>query len=103
MIRTWKTTVASMDLLALAFTAFNSLRTVAYLPTLWTLLHSGQSDQHALSTWLTWCGANATMAAWVWRHNGRRLDRIVLVNVANAVMCGLTVMVIVGCRLSAGS
>ena len=100
MLRTLKT-AAAPDLLAWAFTAFNSLRTLAYLPTIWTLLQTGQSDQHALSTWLTWCGANATMAAWVYRHNGRRLDRVVVVNMGNALMCLLTAIVIVGCRLQA--
>lgn len=83
-----------VDLLALAFTVFNGLRTLAYMPTIWSIVHSGQSDQHALFTWFTWCGANLTMAAWVYRHNGRHCDRVVLVNVANAVLCGLTGLVI---------
>lgn len=99
MQRSLNTVPASPDLLAWAFTAFNSLRTLAYLPTIWALLQTGQSDQHALSTWLTWAGANATMAAWVWRHNGRHWDRVVVVNVANATLCLLTALVIVACRL----
>ena len=56
---------ATLDLLALAFTVFNGLRTLAYLPTIWSIVDSGRSDQHALFTWFTWFGANATMAAWV--------------------------------------
>ncbi len=84
---------ATLDLLALAFTVFNGLRTLAYLPTIWSIVDSGRSDQHALFTWFTWFGANATMAAWVWRSGGR-CDRVVLVNIANAVLCLATGVVI---------
>ncbi len=87
-------TTPPVDLLGLAFTVFNGLRTLAYLPTIWSIVQSGQSDQHALFTWFTWCGANATMAAWVYTRNGRRRDRVVLVNVANAVLCGVTGLII---------
>ncbi len=80
--------------LAVAFTAFNALRVVAYLPTMWTLIQSGQSDQHSLLTWLNWMGANATMAAWLYEHNGRRFDRTVLINICNALMCAATVVLI---------
>jgi hypothetical protein len=80
--------------LSIAFTVFNSLRLVAYLPTLWTLVQSGQSDQHSLLTWLNWMGANATMAAWLYEHNGHRFDRTVLINISNTTMCGLTVALI---------
>jgi hypothetical protein len=78
-------------LLLLAFTFFNTLRVVAYLPTMVLIAHTGQSDQHSLFTWVTWLGANATMAAWLYQHNGRRWDRTVLVNVGNASMCAVTV------------
>lgn len=84
---------SSLDLLALAFTVFNGLRTLAYLPTIWSIVQSGQSDQHALFTWISWFGANATMAAWVYRGS-RRCDRVVLVNVSNAVLCLATAVVI---------
>ena len=85
---------APMRWLAFAFTFFNGLRTLAYLPTLWSIASSGQSDQHSLFTWFTWFGANATMAAWVHAHNGHRLDRVVLVNMGNAALCLLTGLVI---------
>jgi hypothetical protein len=88
-----------VDLLALAFTVFNGLRTLAYLPTIWSVVQSGSSDQHALFTWITWCGANATMAAWVYRRNGRCWDRVVLINTANAVLCLATGLVITWYRL----
>ena len=46
-----------------ALTLFNTLRAVAYLPTMWAVYASGDSSQHSLWTWCTWPGANATMAA----------------------------------------
>ena len=80
--------------LVFAFTTFNTLRVVAYVPTMLTIVHSGQSDQHSMLTWLNWLGANATMAAWLYEHNGHRFDRTVLVNISNAAMCGATVALI---------
>ena len=38
-------------------------------------------------TWLTWVGANATMAAWLYEQNGRRVNRAITVSSCNAVMC----------------
>lgn len=85
--------------LAVAFTVFNTLRVVAYVPTMLSIWHSGQSDQHSLLTWLNWMGANATMAAWLYEHNGRRFDRTVLINISNASMCAATVALIAWFRL----
>ena len=82
-------------LLTWAFTFFNSVRILAYMPTIWTLAHSGDSSQHSLWTWATWVGANATMAAWLYEHNGRTVNRAVAVNVGNAAMCLVTVVLIV--------
>ncbi len=83
-----------LQLLAWTFTLFNSVRVLAYLPTMASILASGNSDQHSLLTWLTWMGANATMAVWLWEHNGQRLNRAVLVNIGNCTMCLLTVLLI---------
>lgn len=77
-----------------AFTVFNSLRVLAYLPTLWAIHASGDSGQHSLLTWITWLGANLTMAAWLHEHNGRRTNRAVVVNLGNAAMCAATAAVI---------
>lgn len=81
-----------------AFTLFNSIRVAAYLPTIWAIYASGESSQHSLWTWITWVGANATMAAWLYEQNGRRLHRAAVVNIGNAVMCGATVLLIVAYR-----
>lgn len=81
------------------FTLFNSARAFAYLPTLWAIHSSGDSSQHSLWTWVTWLGANATMAAWLYEHNQRRCNRAVVVNAGNASMCLLTVVLILAHRL----
>ncbi len=85
--------------LAWAFTLFSSARVMAYVPTIWALWQSGDSQQHSLFTWITWTGANATMALWLWEQNGRRPSRAVVVNLCNAVMCAATLVLIVALRL----
>lgn len=84
--------------LSWAFTLFNSLRVVSYLPTMWAIQASGDSSQHSLWTWGTWLGANVTMAAWLYEHNGQRLDRLVIVNFGNAAMCAVTGVLIAAHR-----
>lgn len=81
------------------FTLFNSVRVLAYLPTLLAIFSGGDSSQHSLLTWITWVGANATMAAWLYEHNGRRLNRAIAVNVCNSLMCLATSILIVAYRL----
>jgi hypothetical protein len=81
-----------------AFTMFNSVRVFAYLPTLWAIHATGDSSQHSLLTWCTWFGANLTMAAWLHEQNGQRVNRAVLVNLANAVMCLAVTVLIAGHR-----
>jgi hypothetical protein len=92
---------ASFYLVALTwlFTLFNSVRVLAYLPTLLAIFVSRDSSQHSLLTWLTWVGANATMAAWLYEHNGRRLNRAIAVNTCNALMCLATSILIVVYRV----
>lgn len=85
--------------LAWLFTLFNSVRVIAYLPTLWAIHASGDASQHSLWTWCTWLGANATMAAWLYETNGQRFDRVVAVNIGNASMCAAIVATIIAHRL----
>ena len=80
--------------LAWAFTLFNSVRVLSYLPTMWAIHVGADSSQHSLWTWLSWVGANATMAAWLYQHNGRRIDCAVTVNLANGAMCVATTLLI---------
>lgn len=77
-------------LLTWAFTLFNSVRVLTYVPTLWAIQVSGQSGQHSLITWLTWTGANATMAAWLYEQAGQRVGRAMMVSAGNAIMCAAT-------------
>ncbi len=77
-----------------AFAVFNSVRMLAYLPTIWAIVQSGDSSQHSLWTWCTWLGANAIMAAWLYESNGQRLSRAVVINAGNAAMCAGTLLVI---------
>lgn len=84
-----------LTLLTWSFTFFNSVRVLAYGPTMATIWASGSSDQHSLLTWLTWLGANATMAAWLYEQNGRRMNPAITVNVCNAVLCAATSLLIV--------
>ncbi len=93
------TRTAYIAVLTWAFTLFNSVRVLAYLPTIGAIHVSGDSSQHSLWTWLTWFGANVTMTAWLYEQNGQRADRAVIVNAGNACMCIVTVAVIVAYRL----
>lgn len=89
---------SALHLLPWAFAFFNAVRLLGYLPTLWAIHAQGDTSQHSLLTWLTWAGANATMAAWLYEKNGCRLDRAVAVNAGNAAMCLVTATVIVAYR-----
>lgn len=88
-----------MVALTWCFTFFNTVRVLAYLPTVVAIAQRGDSTQHSLWTWLTWVGANVTMAAWLYEHNGARMNRAIAVNVANAGMCLVTTAVILAFRL----
>lgn len=88
-----------LRLLAVAFTLFSSVRLLTYIPTIWAIHVSQSSDQHSLFTWLSWVGANGTMAAWAHESNGQRLDPVCVVNIGNAVMCLATCIAIVHYRL----
>lgn len=89
---------SALRLLPWAFAFFNSVRMLGYLPTLWAIHSQGDASQHSLITWLTWAGANVTMAAWLYEKNGFRLDRAVAVNACNASMCLATSALIVAYR-----
>ncbi len=91
-----------LAVLTWAFTLFNSVRMLAYIPTMWAVQASGDSSQHSLWTWCTWLGANLTMAAWLCEQNGQRLGRAVVVNIGNAAMCAATVVLIIVHRVLPG-
>ena len=88
-----------LTVLTWSFTFFSSVRILAYLPTVLAIVHSGDSSQHSLLTWITWAGANTTMAAWLYEQNGARSNRAVVVNICNALMCTITLLTILYFRL----
>ena len=88
-----------LTVLTWLFTVFNTVRVLAYLPTVWAIAHSGDSSQHSLWTWFTWLGANATMALWLYEQEGQRFNRAVVVNAGNALMCLVVATVIVAFRM----
>lgn len=81
------------------FAFFSTVRVLAYLPTLWAVVQSGDSSQHSLLTWLTWAGANVTMAAWLYEQQGQRWNSAVTVNLVNATMCIATFVAIWALRM----
>ena len=95
----WTARRLYLAMLPWAFTLFSSLRVVAYLPTLWAIHRSGDSSQHSLMTWCTWLGANLTMAAWLYEHNGCRANVAVWASLSNATMCAAAVVLIAWWRL----
>jgi hypothetical protein len=80
------------------FTVFSSTRLLTYLPTLWAIYVSTDSSQYSLLTWCAWIGSHLSMAAWLYEHNGRRLNRAVVVTLGNAVMCITTSLFILAYR-----
>lgn len=90
---------AYLKLLVLAFTLFNSIRLITYVPTILALHASGDSSQYSLWTWTMWIGANATMAAWLYEANGQKFDAASAMNAGNALMCAATSLTIVYFRL----
>jgi hypothetical protein len=87
-----------LAVLTWAFTLFSAIRVLTYMPTIAALIASGDSSQHSLFTWLSWTGANLTMAAWLYEQNGQTFNRAVAVNIGNAFMCVLTTAVIAWLR-----
>lgn len=83
-------------LLNWAFALFASTRLLTYLPTLYAIRESGDSSQHSLWTWASWVGSNAVMAAWMFEHNQRRLNKAIAVTLGNMVMC-VAVCVLIVC------
>jgi hypothetical protein len=90
---------AYLRLLAIAFTFFSSVRILTYVPTIWAIQVSQSSDQYSLFTWISWVGANGTMAAWAYESNGQKFDPVCIVNIGNALMCFATSIAIVYYRV----
>jgi hypothetical protein len=85
--------------LAWAFTAFNTTRVLTYLPLVWAMHEAQDSSQHSLLTWVAWLGANTTTGLWLYESGGQRVDRVLLVSLANAAMNLLVIGVILWYRI----
>lgn len=81
------------------FALFSSARVLAYLPTIWAVMATGDSSQHSLWTWFTFFGGNSTMAVWLWENNGRRCNAAIAASGGNALMCLAIIVVIAWTRL----
>lgn len=80
---------------------FGVLRIDAYLPRLHLIRASGAAHQHSPLSWVTFLGADLTMAMWLPRGNSGRVDRAVLLNALNAVMCA-AICALFACRAGGG-
>lgn len=87
-------TTAYLYLLNWCFAIFSSTRLLTYLPTMWAIHSSGDSNQHSLLTWFAWVGSNASMAAWLFEQNGRRFNKAIAVTCGNTLMCAGTCVLI---------
>ncbi len=79
-----------LQVLTWSFTLFNTARTFAYLPNIWSIHAMADSSQHSLATWLVLLGANFTMALWLFEENGQQMNKAIAINISNALMCLLT-------------
>lgn len=75
-------------LLSWAFLATNSMRILAYLPTIKKLLRSeATADCQSQLTWLLWSASNVTLALHLFESNHRQLNEMILIASGNALMC----------------
>jgi len=70
-----------------SFALFSTMRLLTYIPTMWAIHQSGNSSQQSLLTWMVWAGANFVMAASLYERSGRVLNKLIVVNAANAAQC----------------
>lgn len=74
---------------------FGFARVFTYIPTILILYTMANSNQYSLLTWCLWIFANAFTAAKVFKLNGFKYDSLVIANMANTLMCLVTVAFIV--------
>ena len=94
--------ISDVDLIALAFGAFNVLRLASYFPQIAAVAR----DQHgataiSFSCWSLWIGANASTAFYAWERLGD--PGLALISAFNAACCLAVLVLAAWKRLSAQS
>jgi hypothetical protein len=86
--------IAAGALVALCFIVFNALRVLLYLPQIATCWADEQGCPTInLFTWCSWIVANASTGVYMWVFLGDALG--LALNLGNAAMCAITVVVTV--------
>jgi hypothetical protein len=74
--------------LSWAFLVTNSMRVLAYLPTIKKLLRADvTADCQSLLTWLLWSASNLTLALHLFESNHHQVNEMILIAGGNALMC----------------
>ena len=96
-ISSWdrKTYIAALNRFA---TLTGGIRALTYVPTIFTLMASANSNQHSLWTWFSWILASGTMSLLLYERNDRKVDSVILIQLTNTFMCVVTTAVVLWYR-----